>query len=551
MEIRQVFSPLLRWWWLIVLATVLAAGGAYYVAGEQPLMYSARTTLMVGRSISEPNPSDQDLRLSLQLADIYAEFATRDPVREATETALGLTRLPEYVVSVPGNGQFIEIVVSDTSPERAQAVAQELSNQLILRGPTTSQPEDLQRQVFVRDQLAYLEEKITLAQDEIAAKQDELAVQVSAEQIADAQSDITGLQSKLATLQTIYASLVSTLDPDAINILTVIEPAALPTRPMRTGAGTSILLSGVIGFMLAAGAAYVLEYFDNTLRPTGETTRVLQLPVLGYIGKIRGSWRGRIGRGGRRLTTEVEQRRLLEAFRVLRANLEFSGFGNSLKVLLVTSPGPRDGKSTVAANLAYAMAMSRQKVLLVDTDLRNPSLRLILDGNNRKGRSDMFPGNFEVRRQEENLYLLTRASPTTHSSEFLGSETMNQTLAKLRQVSDIVIMDSPAYPLVDAAILSSKADAVLLVIRPGHTKEQSARAMLEQLKQAGANTLGVVVNQLEGAQTRQIALYATVSDSNGNHRPRVVESKRRGKPLRLRPEEGRSTPGSQPGSAPD
>jgi len=135
MGISSLLRPIARWWWLVILSVILAASASYVAADRQPPIYASRTTLIVGSAIDSPNPTNTDFQLATQLAGLYADIAKREPVRESTMDALGLDGLPRYEVYVPGNGQLIEIVVTDTFPERAQAVANELAVQLIARVP--------------------------------------------------------------------------------------------------------------------------------------------------------------------------------------------------------------------------------------------------------------------------------------------------------------------------------------------------------------------------------------------------------------------------------
>src|SRR3990170_3981068 len=153
MELKRIIVPFLRWWWLITIATLLAAISSFLATLRQPSVYQASTILIVGRAIMDPNPSNNEFFLGQQLAANYAEIAKRDPVRNATKQALGLAWLPNYVARVTPNSQFIEISVTDTIPARAQAVANELARQLILRGPTSTQAEEQDRREFVNRQL--------------------------------------------------------------------------------------------------------------------------------------------------------------------------------------------------------------------------------------------------------------------------------------------------------------------------------------------------------------------------------------------------------------
>ena len=183
MELKQYIAPLLKWWWLIAIATILAAGASFFAVSQQPLTYQARAKLLVGRVLDDPTPSNSEFTVSQQLAASYTDIANTRLVRQQTMNALGMNSLPDYVVRPLATTQLIEIVVTDTIPERAQAVANELANQLILQSPTAPQPEEQELQTFIDEQLVSLQTSIQETQDEIAAKQDELQGLVSALEI--------------------------------------------------------------------------------------------------------------------------------------------------------------------------------------------------------------------------------------------------------------------------------------------------------------------------------------------------------------------------------
>ncbi len=120
MELKDYIAPLRKWWWLIVAAGLVAGLASFYAASQQPNLYRARTTLMIGRAIDNPNPTGTEFWLTQQLAQTYAEIATREPVRQATKDALGLDWLPESSVRALPDTQLLEISVTDTNPERAR-----------------------------------------------------------------------------------------------------------------------------------------------------------------------------------------------------------------------------------------------------------------------------------------------------------------------------------------------------------------------------------------------------------------------------------------------
>ena len=192
MELKAYLRPILKWWWLLVIATTLAAVASFIVARQQPPMFQSRTTLVAGSAIFESNPNSGELYLNQQLASFYAELALRDPVRNATTEALGLAFLPTYSARPLPDSQFIEIVVSDTDPKLAQAVASELANQLIKQTPANDE-DDQERQSFVESQLQTLESRITEFQTELIAKQQELATLTSAREISDTEKEIAAL----------------------------------------------------------------------------------------------------------------------------------------------------------------------------------------------------------------------------------------------------------------------------------------------------------------------------------------------------------------------
>ena len=521
MNKRNYLTPIRKWWWLLVVATLLAALASYLVQRNEPFKYTTRTTLIVGSNIAARNPTDSDFRLARQLATLYADIATRDPIRLATMQALGLRSLPPYTVDVPLDSQMIEISVTDNNPARAQAVATELAAQLILESPSSDQGEEQARQAFLSEQLIYLESKIIETQDELILAQDELAEMDRAEQIAAAQADINGLQSKLTTLQTIYAALLSSTGTEAVNTLSVVERAAVPAAPVNSNRWTLILMSALFGLVLAVGAAYLLEYLDDTIKTPDEAAELLRLPVIGRLGKANEfglTPADEVGRAG----DDTGRTLAVEAFRSLRTNLDFAGVDRPLKTILITSPGPGDGKSSVAANLAVAIARTGKRVILLDADLRRPGVHKFFDLENRNGLSQYFLGEATPEEciqlsREKNLWVVTAGSPPPNPTELLTSKRMDVFLQFLEGQVDTLLVDGPPFLLADASVLAAKVDGVLLVIRPGHTKEQTARSMLEQMKRAGAQLTGMVLTGLDrdGVQEYMAYWYEAQPDGKG------------------------------------
>ena len=244
------------------------------------------------------------------------------------------------------------------------------------------------------------------------------------------------------------------------------------------------------------GVAFLIEYLDDTLKTPEDINRDLGLPVIGMIGKMDGKQNGE-----RVYVAENPRSPVAESYRTLRTNLEFASVDKPIKTLLVTSADPTSGKSTVAANLAVSIAQGNRRVALVDADLRRPALHKILQVPNRVGLSDLFrsqtpPPNALRKWGEPPTLIMTSGNLPPNPTELLGTRKMEQILADLEKVTDMIILDSPPFIVSDPIVLSAKVDGVLLVIKPGATRIEAAQSMLEQLQRAGAWVVGVVLNPI-------------------------------------------------------
>ena len=192
-----------------------------------------------------------------------------------------------------------------------------------------------------------------------------------------------------------------------------------------------------------------------------------------------------------------------EAYRSLRTNLEFSSLDRPLKTMVVTSAGPEEGKSTTLANLAVTLAQAEKKVILVDCDLRRPSQHEIFEVGNSLGLTSMVVDEEAFKNpplQETpvpNLKLLPSGPLPPNPSELLGSRRMEEIIATLREKADLVLFDAPPIIAVtDAAVLASKVDGVLLVIKAGTTKRDHAQRAKALLEKVNARLVGAVLNNV-------------------------------------------------------
>lgn len=205
--------------------------------------------------------------------------------------------------------------------------------------------------------------------------------------------------------------------------------------------------------------------------------------------------------GAERLITATNPRSpVAEAYRQLRTNIQFSSLDRPIKTLLVTSTSPEEGKSTTLANLAITMAQADRRVILVDCDLRRPVLHQLFRVGNGVGLTTVVANRDAqeipfVPTEVPGLLLLPSGPLPPNPSELLGSNRMAEVIEQLKQQADYVLFDSPPIVVVtDAAVLASKVDGVILVIRAGKTKREYAQRAKAMLEKVNANLLGVVLN---------------------------------------------------------
>jgi len=319
--------------------------------------------------------------------------------------------------------------------------------------------------------------------------------------------DLDRLKTTLNLYQQIYISSINSLETlrlsKAQSTPTVmqVETANKPTTPISPKPIQSALLAAAIGLFVTAGFAFLVEFLDDTLKTPDDIKDLLDTPVIGFIGELKNSPKqGEDSLGV--FVAKNPRSPVAEAFRSLRTNLEYSSVDNPARIILVTSSGESEGKSTVAANLAIVEAQSGKNVIIIDADMRRPKVHVQFNKSNRRGLSDVVTGKLRIDDvvktydQVENLSIITCGTIPPNPSELLGSERMSQTLKDLKERFDLVIIDTPPMIVSDAQILSRKVDGVIFVIIPGQTRAIAALRPMEELRRIGSNVLGVVANKI-------------------------------------------------------
>jgi succinoglycan biosynthesis transport protein ExoP len=298
------------------------------------------------------------------------------------------------------------------------------------------------------------------------------------------------------------------------NNFRVVDLARVPTSPIEPNIPRNLAFGFMLGLTSGVGLAFMLEGLDNTVRTTEQAQMISGLPPLGMI--PLGSKTAREGAASKRLIlassneaveliTHVRpQSQMAESYRALRTSLLLSHLGAPPKVIMVTSALPREGKSTTSINCAVVLAQKGVRVLLIDCDLRRPSIHKTLGMGPRSGLSNVLTGSVTLKQAITvaptlpNLDVLPAGTPPPNPAELLASTNMRDVLAELRDKYDHIVLDTPpTLSVTDAVVLSPRADAIVLVIRSGSTTKQALRRSRDILMHVKARVSGVLLNAVD------------------------------------------------------
>lgn len=289
---------------------------------------------------------------------------------------------------------------------------------------------------------------------------------------------------------------------------TVWDPAHVIPGRLKPTPKLNLMVAGILGLVLGLLAALLRDYFDRRLRTADEIEQAFGLPVIGQIPSVR--------RGGpdRPRMLWDENGDFAEAFRALRANLQYLGVNRPLRTILITSPSSNQGKTTVAANVATALAQSGASVAVLEADLRRPQLGDVFQiPQLSAGLTTVLVGKAELRSVVSEIELPAGANGTQgearhvavlasgplppNPSELVGSSQMQQVIDELGGMYDHVIIDSPPMLVVaDSLELANHADGVIVVARLKHTTRDAARELRVLANRLGIHLVGVVVTDV-------------------------------------------------------
>jgi polysaccharide biosynthesis transport protein len=485
-SLEQALGVLRRRAPLLVLCIVVVAGAAYGYSKEQTKKYKATASLAFS-----DNP------LSQQIAGLSAVGSSNGSVLAQQASNVELVRLGDMAaktaallgeglsgekvassvsVSPEGESTIVDVSATATSPRRAAAIANTYTAQ------------------FVKEQQAanhkYFKSALALVHKQIAALSPKQRVGV----------DGLELQNRAQTL-----GLLGELNYGDVQIA---EEATLPSSPSSPKTSTNTALGILLGLLIGLGLAFVLERLDRRIRGPEQLESIYGLPMLGVVPESSA-----LSASRRRDGTEwkVLPPAEGEAFNLIRAHLRFFNVDRDLRTIMIASAAPGDGKTTIACHLAEAATMVGARVLLLEVDLRQPTLAKHLDITAGPGLADALIGAVPMSQATQSIeleiagprggakrtldVLAAGAVLPPNPAELLESRAMDGLLHQARSSYDLIVIDTPPLTAVsDAFPLLTKVDGVVLVGWIGRSRSDDAERLRQVIADSGAPLLGVIAN---------------------------------------------------------
>jgi capsular exopolysaccharide synthesis family protein len=341
-----------------------------------------------------------------------------------------------------------------------------------------------------------------------------------ANQLNENAIEFSDLKREVETYRQLYDGLMQKMKEANVtaglrsNNIRIIDPARVPTSPSSPNIPRNLAFALSLGLTTGITLAFLLEALDNTVRTPEQAQAISGLPPLGLI--PLGSKEGFLALSRPRLPVNTSreaielvtltrpQSQMAESFRALRTSLLLSSSGGPPRIIVITSSLPQEGKTTASLNTSLVLAQKGARVLLIDGDMRRPSIHKTLGMGPRSGLSNVLTGSVELKpsivRSDllPSLFVLPAGTPPPNPAELLASPKMKEILEQLVREYDHVVIDTPpALSVTDSVILSTAADSVVLVIRAGQTTKPALRRARDLLMRVNAKVSGVLLNGVD------------------------------------------------------
>jgi capsular exopolysaccharide synthesis family protein len=490
--LRDYASTLRRWRGTVALVTILMVVLAAAYSYTRTPVYTATASVLVRpvQTSSEPaRVSDIDATTEMKIATSLAvaklaavDLGVRDPRTLTGHVSASMTE----------GSQILTITFGAGGPNNARDGAQAFATDYLnYRGKLTTDA-IAQQQASILTRLKATRERIVETKASLAQ-----AAAGSANE-----SNLRGLLELLTATELNLQTQLGAFPATGVDPGIVIDPANLPTSPSSPNHPFDVAAGLFVGLALGAALAFVRDQMQRRIDSPDDVEDVLGVPALATV--------PRLGLLGRRRSSGLAVDRdstgsMAHAYRSLRTSLLAARERNGIRTVLVTSAGAGEGKTTTAANLAAALAEVGAQVVLISADLRKPSLHKIFGLPEKPGLTEVLANGAKLGRAMrktsiKNLRVVPSGSVarTTDAANLLESPRMAAILREVGDVDWVIIDAPPVLGPTDALILTDLADAVLVVIDGGATRERNAVAACRHIVRAGGQILGVVVNKAEG-----------------------------------------------------
>ncbi|NWJ97888.1 MAG: polysaccharide biosynthesis tyrosine autokinase [Chloroflexi bacterium] len=543
MQFSRYRRLILKKWWLLALLEVIAVVATSYYSLNQPIYYSAKTTLILNPGVANPLVPYLDTNNTYvnTMADNYNLVMKSDRfltnIIARLDFPISMEDLKKSFSSkLAPNTLFYYISATASSPEKAQKIATIVTQLFLTEGLNPTQPGTAETEDILALTAKRQREEIKALQTEIEELNTRLRqlrssdlsdpkISEQTRQLSQELKDRLDMQSRLILA---VSELEKKESSAAHNSAALVDEAKLPLQPESNQLWRNLLFAIVTTLALSIGVIVLLDYLDYTVRSSDELAQLTDCTIIGLIPLIQSeppsrttTLTGDISHklDARLVTTTDFSSPASESYRALRTNVLFSSFIDSstttesktgekpethLKSLLITSTVSSEGKSLTAANLAITFAQAGSKVLLVDADLRKPSLHRLFNLPNETGFSDLILAgpeqavSFLQKTAIPDLRLLTAGNLPPNPSELLTSLKAAAIMAMLERMADLVIFDSPPVSLVtDATVLANRVAQVMLVVGWGNTRRDTLITTIANLKKVRANLIGTVLNRVQ------------------------------------------------------
>ncbi len=440
-------------------------------------------------------------QLQVELTDIQIKRGSREAVFNAIES---IERGGESYAQLPDVAHDALIVDLNKQVDDLEKERETLSLEYLERHPKI---------IAVGAEIHKVHQRIEVATGDIIArikiaysieKQRERSLMAQIQRLQAEGLDLTEAAGLVAVLDSeikedrrIYDLILSRIkeidlnQETMVNNVRLLDEAVLPANPIRPRKVMNLAVGFMLGLFLGLGTVFFLDYLDNTIRSSDDIEKYLDLPLLAVIPRIR-KGKDAVGR---------------EAYQTLRTSILFSSKGRSLRSILVTSAGPGEGKSSIALSLALALAGAGDRVVLLDGDLRRPTIHMRTNLDRAGGLTnylmDKDGGPSWVRYLKDcpgsdNLKIMTCGPIPPNPVELFGSDRFQHLLDDLREKNDWVLIDSPPLAsLSDSLVLASLADMVVLVIKHNTNDRDLIKRSTEQVRKVNPNLVGAVLNDID------------------------------------------------------